>query len=245
MKSDNTYLFMQCLIDTFYPNVGTSVAQILNNYCSNSLYFPAKQTCCGQPMFNAGYWREATIAAKKFIKLFENAKQIVSPSGSCVAMVKNHFPQLFENNNNWLKRSKHVASKTYELSEFLVDILGVSKINSTFCGKITYQDSCHLLRELGIKSQPRELLKNIPDVDLIEMNNPEDCCGFGGAFAFKHPDLSTTVLEQKVNDIMSTGADIVTGCDISCLMNIQGMLHYKNSSIRVMHIAQILNYNTN
>jgi L-lactate dehydrogenase complex protein LldE len=243
MQNKKTYLFIQCLIDALYPEVAIAMLNVLKRL---NIYphYPEKQTCCGQPVFNAGYVPESIIAAKKFIALFEEADHIVAPSGSCVSMVKNHYPQLFAQDKRWRDRAESVAGRIYEFSEFLVDVLGVTNTNASYEGIVTYQDSCHLLRDLGVKTQPRSLISDIAGTRLVEMRDSESCCGFGGAFAFKHPQISTAVLEEKVEAIMETNADVVTGCDMSCLMNIQGMLAYKQSTIRVMHLAQLLDHGT-
>ena len=205
-----------------------------------SLKCPTQQTCCGQPAFNAGYRGEAKVAARRFIEIFETADVIVCPSGSCVAMVRHHYKQLFNNDASWLQRAKHVAAKTYELSEYLVDILGVYDLDAHYDGTITYHDSCHLLRSLGVKEQPRKLLRNVSGANFIEMHDSDRCCGFGGSFSIKYADISAAMVADKINNIIASGADTVVGCDMGCLMNIQGMLSRKGSAIKTRHIAQIL-----
>jgi L-lactate dehydrogenase complex protein LldE len=232
-------LFIQCLVDGIYPEVGEAVVGIFRKL-GVDLTCPTQQTCCGQPAFNSGYRGEARVAAKRFIDIFETADAVVCPSGSCVTMVRHHYPQLFENDASWLPRAREIAAKTYELTEYLVDILGVEDLGAHFDGVVTYHDSCHLLRNLRVKEQPRRLLRKISGAEFIEMNDSDRCCGFGGSFAFKYADISAAMAEDKINNIIASGADTVVGCDMGCLMNIQGMLSRRGSSIKTMHIAQLL-----
>ena len=232
-------LFIQCLVDGIYPEAGEAMVKIFRKL-GIDLICPTTQTCCGQPAFNAGYRREAGVAAKRFIDIFESAQVIVCPSGSCVTMVRHHYPQLFEDNDPWLQRAKQVAAKTYELTEYLVDVLGVQDVGARYDGKITYHDSCHLLRNLRIQSQPRKLLSKVSGAEFIELYDADRCCGFGGSFAVKYPDISSAMVTDKVNNIIASGADTVVGCDMGCLMNIQGMLNRRGSDIKILHIAQIL-----
>jgi L-lactate dehydrogenase complex protein LldE len=232
-------LFIQCLVDGIYPEVGEAMVRIFHNL-GIDLACPTQQTCCGQPAFNSGYRQEAKVAARKFIDIFETADTIVCPSGSCVTMVRHHYPELFKNDAAWLPRANRVADKTYELTEFLVDVLGEDDLGAHYDGAVTYHDSCHLLRKLRIKEQPRRLLRNVAGAEFIEMNDSDKCCGFGGSFAVKYSDISAAMVEDKVNNIIKSGADTVVGCDMGCLMNIQGLLSRRESAIKTMHIAQIL-----
>ncbi len=232
-------LFIQCLVDGIYPEVGEAMVKIFRNL-GFDLACPTRQTCCGQPAFNAGYRREARVAAKRFIEIFETAETIVCPSGSCVTMVRHHYPQLFDDDDSWRRRAEQVAAKTYELTQYLVDVLGVDDLGAHYDGKITYHDSCHLLRNLRVKDQPRRLLRNVSGADFVEMYDSDKCCGFGGSFAVKYAEISAAMVEDKVNNLIDSGADTVVGCDMGCLMNIQGMLSRKGSDIKVMHVAQIL-----
>ena len=232
-------LFIQCLVDGIYPEVGEALVLIFRTLGFN-LICPSKQTCCGQTAFNAGYHREAGAAAKRFIDIFETAEVIVCPSGSCVTMVRHHYPRLFGEDGPWQQRARQVAAKTYELTEYLVDILGVEDLGARYDGTITYHDSCHLLRNLRVKAQPRKLLAKVSGAEFIEMYDSDRCCGFGGSFSVKYADISAAMVADKVNNIIASGADTVVGCDMGCLMNIQGMLSRKRSAIKTMHIAQIL-----
>ncbi|MFK5953838.1 MAG: (Fe-S)-binding protein [Desulfobacterium sp.] len=232
-------LFIQCLVDTMYPEVGHAMVRLFEKL-EIPVDIPLIQTCCGQPAFNSGYRKEAKRAAQRFIKIFESAEVIVCPSGSCVDMVKHQYAGLFENGSPWQKRAVKVSNKIFELTEYLVDVLGVEDLGASFSGKITYHDSCHLLRNLGIGHQPRKLIAKVKGAQLVEMKNSEKCCGFGGIFSVKYADISTAILEEKVDNIVNAGVDAVVGCDISCLMNIQGMLSRRNSQTKIMHIAELL-----
>jgi L-lactate dehydrogenase complex protein LldE len=241
MKQENkkVTLFIQCLVDSMYPEVGEAMVKIFRKL-NIAMDCPLDQTCCGQPAFNAGYRREARTTARRFIEIFENAENIVCPSGSCVHMVRHHYPELFKDRPEWLARAKNVTQKTFEFSEYLVDQLGVEDLGASFNGRITYHDSCQPLRGLGIQKQPRKLISKVKAAEFIEMKNSDICCGFGGSFAVKYPEISTAILEDKVKNIIDSGADAVVGVDMSCLMNIQGLLSRKRSPIKVMHIAQLL-----
>jgi len=232
-------LFIQCIVDSVFPQVGQSIVRVLDRL-GVSMNYPPDQTCCGQPAFNSGYRSEAWAAARRFIDIFEDAEAIVCPSGSCVSMVRNHYADLFENDFKLLERARHVAEKTFEFSEFLVDVLKVEDVGSSFEKRVTYHDSCHLMRGIKVSRQPRTLITHVKGVDFVEMHDSDRCCGFGGAFSFKYPDISTAMLEDKVRNIEDSGAGVVVGCDMGCLMNIQGMLNRKNSDIKTMHIAELL-----
>jgi L-lactate dehydrogenase complex protein LldE len=232
-------LFIQCLVDVMYPEVGEAMLKIFRKL-DIAVDCPVDQTCCGQPAFNSGYHKQARVAARKFIQLFDDAQSIVCPSGSCVHMVRHHYPELFRDDPAWLKRAESIRDKTFELTEYLVDVLGVEALDARFDGKITYHDSCHPLRGLGIMDQPRKLISKVDGAEFIEMQKSDQCCGFGGAFAVKYPEISTAMVEDKVNNIIATGADAVVGVDMSCLMNIQGLLSRKKSDVKIMHIAELL-----
>ena len=240
MSSSKTVtLFIQCLVDTIYPEVAQAMVQVFRRL-GIALTCPTDQTCCGQPAFNSGYRQSARVAAKHFIEVFTGAEQIVCPSGSCVNMVRHHYATLFQNDSRWLQRAQNLAGRIYEFSEYLVDVLGVKDLGVRFDGKVTYHDSCHLLRGIGVQEQPRKLLTNVLGTELVEMHNSDYCCGFGGAFSVKYPDISNAMVGDKVKNIIDTGAAAVVGCDMGCLMNIQGKLSRMGSSIKVMHLAQIL-----
>ncbi len=232
-------LFIQCLVDSIYPEVGEAMVTVFQKL-GIALECPVDQTCCGQPAFNAGYRSEARTAARRFIKIFEDAETIVCPSGSCVHMIRHYYPELFKNQPEWLVRAQSVTEKIFEFSEYLVDHLGVEDLGAVYNGRITYHDSCHPLRGLGIQKQPRKLISKVKDAEFIEMKNSDICCGFGGAFSVKYPEISAAILEDKVKNIIDSRADVVVGVDMSCLMNIQGLLSRKKSGVKIMHIAELL-----
>lgn len=232
-------LFIPCLVDSLYPEVGEAMVQVFRKL-GISMTYPSGQTCCGQPAFNAGYRKEARLAAKRFIQLFEYAEVIVCPSGSCVNMVKNHYLELFRGDENWYPRAQAISEKVHEFSQYLIDVLAVDDVGAAYPAKVTYHDSCHLLRGLRVKDQPRSLIRKVKGVTFIEMQDSERCCGFGGAFAFKYPEISAAILKEKVRNIVISGANFVIGCDMGCLMNIQGMLSRQKYDVKTLHIAQLL-----
>lgn len=232
-------LFMPCLVDAVYPEVGEAVVALLRAV-GVRLSYPADQTCCGQPAFSAGYRTAAITAAKRFIQIFETAPLIVSPSGSCVNMVRNHYVELFVDDPAWRRRAQQLADKTVEFSQYLVDVVGMQDFGARFDGRLTYHDSCHLLRRLGIAAQPRKLLSRVRGATLIEMEDSDCCCGFGGSFSIKYADISAAMVQDKVKHILATGADAVVGCDVGCLMNIQGALSRSGAPVKTLHIAQVL-----
>ena len=238
-SNKNVTLFVQCLVDTIYPEVGEDMVRVLLNL-GVTVHCPGDQTCCGQPAFNAGYRSQARAVAQHFIEVFEDSEIIVCPSGSCVNMVRHHYPELFQDAPRWLQRAQKLASRTFEFTEYLVDVLQVDDLSASYSGKVTYHDSCHLLRGIGVKEQPRRLLRNVADAEFVEMNDSDRCCGFGGSFSVKYPQISTAMVSEKVDNIIKSGADTVVGCDMGCLMNIQGMLSRRGSDIQVKHIAQVL-----
>ncbi len=239
LKYQRVTLFVQCLVDGFYPEVAEAVVQVLKGL-GLAVACPTDQTCCGQPAYNTGFHKAATVAARRFIEIFESAAVIVCPSGSCVDMVRHHYPALFAGDPSWHRRAEAVSRKIFEFSEYLVDVLGVTDLGSTFRGRVTYHDSCHLSRRLGVVRQPRALIEGVAGAELVEMAESNRCCGFGGTFSVKYPDISGAILSDKVDRILETGADAVVGCDISCLMNIAGMLSRRNSPVAALHIAQLL-----
>jgi L-lactate dehydrogenase complex protein LldE len=231
-------LFIPCFIDQLFPNVGISTVQILEKL-GHQVDYPKNQTCCGQPAFNSGYWTEAKDVARKFVDLFSEAEVVVCPSGSCTTMVRQFYGQLFEDSPE-LKAAAKVASKTYELTEFLVKKLQVTDLNAKFSGKVAWHDACHGLRELHLKDEPRQLLKKVKDLELVEMKECETCCGFGGTFSVKFPSISVAMDEVKIKSLEECGAEYVVSGDSSCLMQLNGLLQKQNSRIKTIHIAEIL-----
>lgn len=232
-------LFVQCLVDAMAPGAAEAMVGLFDRLGIDTS-FPEDQTCCGQPAFNAGYRTAAKKAARHFINVFENAECIVCPSGSCTAMVRHHYPELFAGDPQWLARAEAVAKKIFELTEFLVDVLKVTDVGAVYRGRVTYHDSCHLLRTLGIGRQPRQLLARVRGLTFVEMAPPDRCCGFGGTFAVKYPDISTALVADKAARILETGADTVVGCDMGCLLNIEGYLTRMGHPVQVKHIAELL-----
>jgi L-lactate dehydrogenase complex protein LldE len=220
-------------VDQFFPQAGLAVARILKRL-GHSVEYPAEQTCCGQPAFNAGVRSEAVALARRFIQVFDRYEAVVAPSGSCVAMVRNFYPELLPDHD------LRITSRVFEFSEFLVDRLNVTDLGATFNGRVTYHDSCHLLRELRVKEQPRKLLRAVKGMDFIELNDGPTCCGFGGVFSVKFPEVSTVMGEDKVAAIERTGASYVTAGDCGCLMHIGGLLTRRGVKVQPIHIAEIL-----
>lgn len=238
-KTEGVTLFIPCIMDAIYPEVGEAVVTVLKRL-GLSIDYPVDQTCCGQPAFNSGYKDAARTAARRFIEIFETAGTIVCPSGSCVAMVRHHYADLFRNEPRWLSRAGAIGRRTFEFTEYLIDVLGVEDLGARYHGKVTYHESCHLLRGLNVSRQPRRLLGKVTGLELVEMENADYCCGFGGAFSVKYPEISTAVLDDKVRHILDSGAGTVTGGDMGCLMNIQGRLSRMGLPVKTLHIAQIL-----
>jgi L-lactate dehydrogenase complex protein LldE len=202
--------------------------------------FPADQTCCGQIGFNAGYRKEAADVARHFIETFESYDHIVAPSGSCASMIKNYYSELFADDPNMLDRAKAVGEKTHELSDFIVNVLGVTEVGGTSTGLVTYHDACHLLRELGISEEPRALIEGVRGVEMQEMAQSDACCGFGGLFSVKFPEISTAMLGEKLQAVADTGASAVVANDCGCLMQMRGALHRAGSNVQPKHIAELL-----
>ncbi|MCB9138093.1 MAG: (Fe-S)-binding protein [Caldilineaceae bacterium] len=241
-------LFVTCMVDMLYPEVGMATVELLEKQ-GIEVVFPEAQTCCGQPAFNAGFRDEARVLARRFVDIFEplvisgQVDAVVAPSGSCVTMVTHFYDALFESESavEYRYRAANLAAATFELTEFLVDVLGVTDVKSRFDGKLTYHASCHLLRELGVDRQPRALLENVAGAELVPLDGADECCGFGGLFAIKNGPISTAMGERKAANIIKSGADAATLCDVSCMTHINGLLSRQQQRCRVVHIAQVLN----
>jgi L-lactate dehydrogenase complex protein LldE len=231
-------LFIPCFIDQFYPQVGISVVKILEQL-GHTIDYPEDQTCCGQPAFNSGMWDQARAVAEKALDVFRPAEVIVTPSGSCGAMMRVFYPHLFHGTPQ-SQAACEVARKTFEFSEFLVKNLKVTDLGASFPGKATFHDGCHGLRELGVKNEPRELLKHVRGLELIELDPQDTCCGFGGTFAVKFPMISSAMGDGKCTAIVDTKADYVISLDASCLMHIQGLLDKQGKKVRGLHLAEVL-----
>jgi L-lactate dehydrogenase complex protein LldE len=238
-KPVSVSLFSTCLADTFFPSVCFATVAVLERF-GVDVRVPLSQTCCGQPAFNSGNRKEARKMAARFLSVFQGEEHIVTPSGSCATMVKHEYPVLFRDEPRMLSLAYQVAERVFELSQFLVDVLGVVDPGSTYRGKVTYHDSCHLKRGLGVTEAPRTLLKAIPGVEFVEMEESDRCCGFGGVFSVKYPHISCRMADRKIERILETGAQVVTSGDLGCLMNIGGTISRSGYPVRAVHIAEIL-----
>ncbi len=239
-KQQKIRLFISCLVDNFFPEVGEAMLRVFSGM-GLEIEFPQNQTCCGQPAFNSGHRKEAEKVARHFLDVFGDADEaIVCPSGSCVSMVRNYYTQLFRDDPEALSRVEKVSSNIYEFSEFVFQRKETISLNSTYRGRVTFHDSCHALRELGISSQPRELIKSLNGVELVEMKMADACCGFGGTFSIKYPEVSKSMLQEKTDSIMNSGAEAVVSTDMGCLMNIKGLVSRKKLPVKVFHLAELL-----
>lgn len=232
-------LFITCLVDQLYPEVGESVVRLLHRY-GCEVDFPQNQTCCGQPAFNSGYQDEAREVARLMIRAFEHSDYVVSPSGSCTGMMHHYYPHLFKDEPEWLAKAEALAGKTYEFTQFLVNVLGIKDVGAEFHARVTYHPSCHAMRFLGVREEPLELLSRVKGLEYVNLPKKEDCCGFGGTFAVKMADMSEAMVTEKVAHVCETGADVLVSTDMGCLMNINGRLEKEGRNVRVMHIAQLL-----
>jgi len=233
-------LFVTCLVDQVWSTIGVSTVEVLRRV-GCEVEFDERQTCCGQPAFNTGYRSEARQLAERFIRNFEetNAEAIVSPSGSCTAMV-HHFVELFPDEPEWRRRAQALASKTHELSSFLIHVLKVEDVGASWSGRLTWHDACHGLRDLNLKSEPRRLISHVRGAQFVELKDAEACCGFGGTFSVKYPEISLAILDRKIEAIEEADVQAVVAADASCLMQIGGRLSRNGSRVRVMHLAELL-----
>ncbi len=231
-------IFIPCFVDQLYPQTAFNMVKVLEK-AGCEVQYNSNQTCCGQPAFNAGFLDEARAVCNKFIQDFDTADYIVAPSASCVGFVRNYYAKLFENAANH-HQVKNIASRTFEFSEFLIDILKIEKFDSVMNAKVTYHDSCAALRECKIKEAPRKLLSHVAGLEMVEMNEVETCCGFGGTFAVKFDTISTGMADQKVTNAVATKAEYIISTDLSCLLHIDGYIKGKNLPLKTMHIADVL-----
>lgn len=231
-------LFVPCFVDLLYPRVAISMVQILERL-GHKVEYPEELTCCGQPAFNSGYWNEASAVAAKVLERLKDAEVVVVASGSCGAMLKVFYPELFARTGH-AEAARALSSKCYEFSDFLVTKLVVTDVGARFPARVTFHDGCHGLRELGKKKPPRELLARVRDLTLVEMKDAETCCGFGGTFAAKFPMISTAMGEVKCASAFDTGADYIVSNDSSCLMQVQGLLDRQGSRVKTIHLAEVL-----
>jgi len=231
-------LFVTCLVDLIRPSVGFAAAKLLED--AGCIVEVPRQSCCGQPAFNSGDRATARALAEQVIVAFESCDYVVAPSGSCAGQLKVHYPELFAGDPNWLPRAAAFAAKSFELVSFLVDVLRVSRVDAQLEGTVTYHDSCSGLRELDVRVQPRRLLGTVRGLTLKEMNDAEVCCGFGGTFCVKYPEVSTAIVAKKAANAVASGADILVAGDLGCLMNMAGKLTRDGEKIEVRHVAEVL-----
>lgn len=232
-------LFSTCLCDIIFADVSKNTLEILKRFGCDVDY-PMEQTCCGQPAYNSGYVQESKETMKQMMRAFKDSEYVVGPSGSCVGMLR-EYPKLFAGDPEWEPLAKDLAAKSYEITQFLVGVLGITDVDSTFKGKVTYHPSCHMTRILGVKEEPLILLENIKGVEFVELPVKEDCCGFGGTFAVKNTVISGEMVEEKSRHVSETGAEYLVGGDMGCLMNIGGKMRKEGKNVKVVHITEILN----
>jgi L-lactate dehydrogenase complex protein LldE len=237
--STRVSLFVTCIVDQVFPQVGIAITQVLERL-GYQVDFPQAQTCCGQPAFNSGYVDEARTIARHFLKVFRDSEYILVPSGSCTSMISHHFADIFEHDPKLLAEAHALEPRVWEFSRFLLDVAGVEDVGARFNGVVTYHDSCHALRELRIKSGPRKLLAKVQGLTLAEMGASEECCGFGGTFSIKFPEVSGAMARTKIDSIQKTGASTVVSIDSSCLMQLQGVIDRAGLPIRTLHLAEVL-----
>jgi L-lactate dehydrogenase complex protein LldE len=232
-------LFVTCLVDLYRPTVGFAALKLLRQ-AGCDIEVPRAQTCCGQPAYNSGDRATARDLAYDILEAFGGFDYVVVPSGSCAGMLREHIPHLFGDDPNLKARAAALGARTYELVSFLTDVMGLRQVEAAYAGTATYHDSCSGLRELGVKAQPRALLATVAGLKLAEMAEPEVCCGFGGTFCVKYPDISTRMVGDKTRDIAATGADTLLAGDVGCLLNMAGKLKREGSAIHVRHVAEVL-----
>lgn len=232
-------LFIPCTVDLFLPHIGEATVTLLRRLGIDPVYHE-EQTCCGQPAMNSGYQQEARKAARHFLKVFGEDEIIVSPSGSCVCMVKYHYPELFEMEPEWRRRAEELVPRLFELSQYIVDVLKAEDVGASFAGKVAYHESCHILRGLGVSAQPKKLLSAVKGTQLVPLDAADSCCGFGGEFANHFPDISESMVKDKVDHYLSSGADLLLLSEPGCLLNIGGFLSRHHPAKRAMHLTSFL-----
>lgn len=232
-------LFITCVCDMFSPEVGKDTVELLEKVGCD-VDFPTAQTCCGQPAYNSGYLESSKKGMIQIMKAFKHSEYIVGPSGSCIGMIKT-YPDIFKGDARWEQLAIETANKAYEITQFLVEVIQITDIKSNFKGRVTYHPSCHMTRILGVKDAPKILMNQIEGLELIELDNQEDCCGFGGTFAVKNNVISKEMVKEKSSHITATEADYLVGGDMGCLMNIGGRMSREGKAIKVVHITEILN----
>ncbi|MFL6562878.1 MAG: (Fe-S)-binding protein [Bacillus sp. (in: firmicutes)] len=232
-------LFATCIVDMFQSNVGKATVELLERL-GCEIDFPESQVCCGQPSYNSGYVKESKEAMKRMIDTFIDAEYIVSPSGSCITMF-HEYPHIFKDDPVWEPKAKKLAEKSFELTQFIVDVMKIEDVGARFEGSVTYHTSCHMTRLLGVKKAPMVLLSNVKGLKFTELPGKEQCCGFGGTFSIKMAQISEQMVDEKVRHVEETGAEYLIGADAACLMNIGGRIDRVGKPIKVLHIAEVLN----
>jgi L-lactate dehydrogenase complex protein LldE len=232
-------LFVTCLVDLMRPGVGFAAVRLLEQ-AGCDVEIPAAQTCCGQPAWNSGADRDASAIARQVIEAFEGFDYVVAPSGSCAGMIRVHYLEALAGDASYEPRARALAAKTYELVQFLTNIRRITSVNAVSFGRVCYHDSCSALRELRIKQEPRQLLAKVERLELHELNEPEVCCGFGGLFSVKYPEISERMADDKIADAQSTGAEMITSADLGCLLHLAGRIARRGLTLRARHIAEIL-----
>ncbi len=238
-ESPRVGLFVTCLVDLFRPSVGFAAVKLLEA-AGCTVEVPRAQTCCGQPAYNSGDQADTRAVAAGVIAAFSGYDYVVAPSGSCAAMIREHYPALFAGNPALEEKAAALAARTHELTSFLTDVRGMKKVDAAFAGRVTYHDGCSGLRELGIRDQPRALLGTVEGLDLTELVESEACCGFGGTFCVKYPEISNTMVSDKAERIEQSGADTLLAGDLGCLLNMAGKLSRTGAKVRVRHVAEVL-----
>jgi len=232
-------LFVTCLADQLFPEVGLSTLRLLEKL-GCTVDFPEAQLCCGQPAFNSGHVPEARRVARGLLGAFADSEYVVTPSGSCASMLRHYYAELFASEPELAEAARALAAKTYELSQFIVGVLGARDVGATFPHRVTYHASCHGSRLLGVKEEPLELLRHVRGLELVPLPRCEDCCGFGGVFSIKLAALSSAMVDEKIEHVLETGANVLVGTDMGCLMNIRGRLERRGQPVRVLHLAELL-----
>jgi len=232
-------LFVPCMVQDFQPQVAEATARVLAK-AGMSVHYPKGQTCCGQLQYKSGNWKSARAVARHFMEVFQDWEAVVAPSGSCVSMVRKYYPELFRDEPLWRDRATDLGKRVFELTEFLVGVARVEDLGAQWHAKAVYHDSCQVYRALGIHQEPRKLLSRVKGLELLEMEQADVCCGFGGAFSLQFPAVSEAMVAEKVSHILATGAELLVSAEISCLMNIGGYLRKQGHGVKALHIAEVL-----
>ncbi|TWH45478.1 (Fe-S)-binding protein [Sporomusa sp. KB1] len=232
-------IFITCICDSLFPQVGEAMVRVLEKL-GVTLDFPPEQTCCGQPALSSGYWEDARPVAETMLTAFKHSQYVVAPAGSCITAVKEYYPLLFEKDTEKYRQAKELSAKLFEFSEFVVKVLKQEDVGARFPHRVTYHSSCHARRFLNTDQYVRTLLANVKEIDYVPLPHEEACCGFGGTFSVKLPEISEAMVDEKARNILETKADVLVGVDLSCLMNIDGRLKKQKTNVRVMHVAELL-----